>query len=924
MVMTIAVDDAKRLDALRRYAILDTPPEPAFDDLAILAARVCGVPKGLISFLDSDRMWVKALVGLGPRELPLEESISALTAMRGEPVVIHDALSDPQLRERELVTVYGVRFYAGVPLTTPDGYVIGALSVVDQVPHFPSEEQMDSLLRIAHQVMTRLELRRQTIELAKANAELEREVKRRMAVEADLRDRSATLEAALEAADELMGCPDVDTLYRRAVELLRSKMGLERVGLFLIEGDRLRGTYGTDMQGNTTVEQDIVFRPELAVDEHLGRMILTGRRWVAINGSTPDVTTHDPEGVGRPWVVATPIHAGSTRIGILYNDTAITKAPLNEGQQDAVAVFCSFLGAAVREKEAEAARSQSEERFRGLVEHGSDIVTVMEPSGKFAFASPSVQRILGYMPDELLGLEAFTLIHPDDVGHVRSVFQHRLQHPGVGEPTRFRFRTKDGSWKHLEAIGTNPGARARVSGLVIVARDVTARVETEKALERRDAILAAVSSFAQQVLRGASWRAQIEEALRALVEAAEVTRAYLFECVAPSRSLVVVRHEWVAPGHEPIAQQVMHGGVSLHAVGLGRWLERLRAGDIIAGNLSEFSRREQPVLRALALKSIVVVPVRVGLDLWGFIGFGECRNEREWSSAEVDALQTVGSTLGAAIEREAMEKKLETTMSELARSNAELEQFAYVASHDLQEPLRMIQSYLRLVQRRYEGRLDTSAEEFIAYALDGAQRMRHLIQDLLAISRVGTRKPEPAPTDTAAVVSQVLGDLAEAVRESGAQITVGQLPTVMADGSQLAQVFQNLVSNAIKFRGERPCRIHIMAKQNEGEWVFSVSDTGIGIPPQHAMRIFAPFQRLHSRNEYPGNGIGLTLCKKIVERHGGRIWVESTPGEGSTFFFTIPEAEKPEGPSDRAENGAIRAAVSTKRAITAAHCPTVQ
>ncbi|OLE67334.1 MAG: hypothetical protein AUI36_06670 [Cyanobacteria bacterium 13_1_40CM_2_61_4] len=235
-----------------------------------------------------------------------------------------------------------------------------------------------------------------------------------------------------------------------------------------------------------------------------------------------------------------------------------------------------------------------------------------------------------------------------------------------------------------------------------------------------------------------------------------------------------------------------------------------------------------------------------------------------------------------------LEQRVAERTAELQRSNEELQQFAYVVSHDLQEPLRVVASYVQQLAERYQDKLEAEANELISYALDGAKRMQQLIVDLLAYSRIETTGQEFAPTDCEGVLQRVLGDLRVAIEESGAEVTHDPLPQVMADNVQLGQGLQNLLGNAIKFRSQEPPRIHVSARQEGQQWVFSVRDNGIGINPRYAERIFGIFERLHPRTEYPGTGIGLAICKKIVERHGGQIWVESEPGKGAAFFFTLP------------------------------------
>ena len=234
-----------------------------------------------------------------------------------------------------------------------------------------------------------------------------------------------------------------------------------------------------------------------------------------------------------------------------------------------------------------------------------------------------------------------------------------------------------------------------------------------------------------------------------------------------------------------------------------------------------------------------------------------------------------------------LNEKLMGQTKELQRSNEELEQFAYVASHDLQEPLRSIGSYCQLLQRRYKGKLDKDADEFINFAVEGAKRMQVLINDLLKYSRVGTRGKAFEPTDCNDVFHDAVANLRQAIDEAGVAVTADPLPSISGDTVQLGQLFQNLIGNAVKFRGKEPPKVHVSARVEEGETVFSVRDNGIGIDARHAERIFQIFQRLHERGRYPGTGIGLAVCKKIVARHGGRIWVESTPDEGSDFRFTL-------------------------------------
>lgn len=298
-----------------------------------------------------------------------------------------------------------------------------------------------------------------------------------------------------------------------------------------------------------------------------------------------------------------------------------------------------------------------------------------------------------------------------------------------------------------------------------------------------------------------------------------------------------------------------------------------------AGHIRGFTK--EPRVRRMGEGQLLFASTKAGREFPVEVSLSPMQTER-------------GMLVTAAIrdisERVKAEQTLKRHAEELARSNADLEQFAYVASHDLQEPLRTISSFAQLLARRYKGKLDADADEFIDFVVDGAARMQTLINDLLTFSRVTTRGKQFASTDCNAVMGYVKKNLELVIGETQATIDIENLPTVNADASQLVQLFQNLVSNAIKFRKpDVPPRIAIEAKDQQGMIQFSVKDNGIGFEPQYADRIFLLFQRLHGKRDYPGTGIGLAVCKKIVERHGGRIWVESTPGVGATFHFTLPK-----------------------------------
>ena len=668
-----------------------------------------------------------------------------------------------------------------------------------------------------------------TAQLEATNRELEREVTERKRTEEMLHKNYSILRAVTEGTTEAIFVKDLQGRY-----LMINSVGA-----------RFLGKSVEEVIGRDDTE---LFSPDTA------RQIMEGDRRVIARGETQ---TYEDIGTA----------AGVTR-------TYLSTKGVFRDQEGKIIGLIGIARDITERKRADDALRQ----LAAIVTSSEDAIISKTLDGIITSWNTGAERTYGYQAEEVVGKSISLLILPDHADELPAILEKLRRGERIQQHEVVRVK-KDGEQIDI-ALTISPikDDTGKITGASTIARDITERKQAEKRRARRAHLTALRAEIGVALAQSGNLQSILQSCTEAITRQLNAAFAGI----------------WTLNREESMLELEASAGLNTHSNDLHA---RVPVGAFKIGLIAQ---ERQP-----HLTNDILNDPRLGNRDWakqeGMVAFAgypllvedrlvgvTAMFAREPLPDDIlDALASITDVIAQGIERKRAEEALKQQAQELARSNAELEQFAYVASHDLQEPLRMVASYTQLLAKRYQGKLGADADDFIFYAVDGANRMQKLINDLLAYSRVGTRGKEFEPVNCCQVLEQALNNLQVTIKGCGAQVTHDPLPTVMADPTQMIQLFQNLIGNAIKFHGEEPPRVHVSVQSKADEWVFSVCDNGIGIDPQYYERIFVIFQRLHGKQEYSGTGIGLAICKKIVERHGGRLWVESPPGSGATFYFSL-------------------------------------
>ena len=513
--------------------------------------------------------------------------------------------------------------------------------------------------------------------------------------------------------------------------------------------------------------------------------------------------------------------------------------------------FITTLDDISQKKKHEIALKREQERSEMLIENSSDIITLMDKRTTILYESPAIERILGYTPEELIGTKAIDLVHPQDLIKIAGIVSNKNANAD-NQIVEYRLKAKDGTWRHLQSTGTNQLDNPAIQAIVFNSRDVTPMREAERALK------------------------ESEELFRNLFEHSPIG---VIMSDLEGRMIKINAQFCKMLGYEK--SELLNRKVVTVSYPEDKTLESSYSQRVFAGEIDEYTIEKRFFRKDSSI-------------MWGNLSISVIRNKKGTIQHIIAMVEDITDKKEAAIRLEnyknELEEKVRQRTAELKRSNEELSHFAYAASHDMKQPLRTITSFANLLKRRYKNQLDDSANEYINFIVEGTQNMSQLIHDLLEYARFSSDKESHFEVQNLNTIVQIVEhQLSRQISEHQVTIKYKTLPekiTIILP--KMLQLLQNLVSNAIKFRDPtRACKIRIASKELAAHWQFAIQDNGIGIAPEHQTIIFQIFKKLHAADKYKGSGIGLATCKKIVEQHNGKIWVESEFGKGTTFFFTV-------------------------------------
>ena len=794
----IPANEVERLAELHRYSIMATPPEVAFDRITQLAARLFRTPIALLNFIADDLQWFKSCVGMQIGETPREASICNWAILSDEVMVVPDARADDRFSSNCFVAAEnGIRFYAGAPLVTPRGYILGTLCVIDSVPRPEglTNDEKQTLRDLADLVMSELALRISGRETEAARA-AERESQQRF------QDAFAHAPIGMVLTDLAGYVVLSNEAYRRITGYSKDELPTIRF-LSLTHPDE--------------VENNVKLFSQLVAGE-LESYVLEKR----IVCKCGDVLWVRAAATLLRDSLGNPTHT----VGLVEDISArkLGEDRLLQSQQDL-----------------KTARDLLQTTLASI----GDGVVATDCTGKVTFMNLAAQRLTGWSGQDAIGVslqEVFRIVNETTRTVVPNPVEKALRDGViVGQTNHTMLLARDGREISVDdSAAPICGPNGEVAGGVLVFRDITERRLAEKALEESDARFRAAVQAVSDIIWTNNANGEMEGWQQGWGEytgqTQEEYQGYGWSTAVHPDDVAPTIEEWQSAVSERRTAVFEH---------------RVRRHD---GQYRLFGVRAVPVFR---------------MD--GTV--------REWVGVHTDIT-----------ERRKAEMERAASIKVLRRSNDDLQQFAHAASHDLRSPLRTVNSMTALLARRYTGRLDAEADELIGFITTGMERMDTLISDLLTFSNASEFENAPKRIRMADALAGALTNLQSAIEECGAVVIAGQLPVVLAHESPILQVFQNLIGNALKYRSERPVRIHVSTYRDSTEWVVRVEDNGIGFEPRYATEVFRAFRRLHG-HEISGSGIGLATCKRVVERYGGRIWAESEPGVGSIFSFTIPGSE---------------------------------